>query len=165
MRCSDLSADVCSSVLPPFRTTVTYDANGRVATSTNHGVTYSYSYADSGTTRTTTGTDPNGQTQVYVGDTSTNLLASYRDALYRTTSYLYDINGRVTEIADPEGNKIQLTYDARGNVTENRAISKTPGTPPDIVTTAGRSEEHTSELQSLMRISYAVFCLNKQNTH
>src|SRR3546814_5927644 len=34
--------------------------------------------------------------------------------------------------------------------------------------TAGRvrSEEHTSELQSLMRISYAVFCLKKQNhTH
>src|SRR3546814_5884449 len=26
-----------------------------------------------------------------------------------------------------------------------------------------RSEEHTSELQSLMRISYAVFCLKKQN--
>src|SRR3546814_10766949 len=26
-----------------------------------------------------------------------------------------------------------------------------------------RSEEHTSELQSLMRISYAVFCLNKNN--
>src|SRR3546814_6651431 len=30
---------------------------------------------------------------------------------------------------------------------------------------ATRSEEHTSELQSLMRISYAVFCLKKQNTH
>src|SRR3546814_2757436 len=30
---------------------------------------------------------------------------------------------------------------------------------------AGRSEEHTSELQSLMRISYAVFCLkNKKNS-
>src|SRR3546814_4751356 len=28
---------------------------------------------------------------------------------------------------------------------------------------APRSEEHTSELQSLMRISYAVFCLKKQN--
>src|SRR3546814_2404165 len=27
-----------------------------------------------------------------------------------------------------------------------------------------RSEEHTSELQSLMRISYAVFCLKKQNS-
>src|SRR3546814_6286747 len=30
-------------------------------------------------------------------------------------------------------------------------------------TSMGRSEEHTSELQSLMRISYAVFCLKKQN--
>src|SRR3546814_3877224 len=29
---------------------------------------------------------------------------------------------------------------------------------------AHRSEEHTSELQSLMRISYAVFCLKKTNT-
>src|SRR3546814_5980190 len=28
-----------------------------------------------------------------------------------------------------------------------------------------RSEEHTSELQSLMRISYAVFCLKKKNQH
>src|SRR3546814_3175153 len=31
-------------------------------------------------------------------------------------------------------------------------------------TLAGRSEEHTSELQSLMRISYAVFCLKKKKT-
>src|SRR3546814_8941264 len=30
--------------------------------------------------------------------------------------------------------------------------------------TSLRSEEHTSELQSLMRISYAVFCLKKKNT-
>src|SRR3546814_10030738 len=30
--------------------------------------------------------------------------------------------------------------------------------------THGRSEEHTSELQSLMRLSYAVFCLKKNNT-
>src|SRR3546814_6757966 len=29
----------------------------------------------------------------------------------------------------------------------------------------GRSEEHTSELQSLMRISYAVFCLKKKTTN
>src|SRR3546814_4916811 len=29
----------------------------------------------------------------------------------------------------------------------------------------GRSEEHTSELQSLMRISYAVFCLKKKTIH
>src|SRR3546814_5858042 len=36
------------------------------------------------------------------------------------------------------------------------------GSAPD--TAACRSEEHTSELQSLMRTSYAVFCLKKQNT-
>src|SRR3546814_1342121 len=33
---------------------------------------------------------------------------------------------------------------------------------PDAVAELHRSEEHTSELQSLMRISYAVFCLNKK---
>src|SRR3546814_2349802 len=40
---------------------------------------------------------------------------------------------------------------------------KTPGHAPHL--TALRSEEHTSELQSLMRISYAVFCLKKKNKH
>src|SRR3546814_9645953 len=35
--------------------------------------------------------------------------------------------------------------------------------PASPETAATRSEEHTSELQSLMRISYAVFCLKKKN--
>src|SRR3546814_7267773 len=35
----------------------------------------------------------------------------------------------------------------------------------ELVSREGRSEEHTSELQSLMRISYAVFCLKKKNSH
>src|SRR3546814_9124125 len=35
---------------------------------------------------------------------------------------------------------------------------------PTEVREARRSEEHTSELQSLMRISYAVFCLKKKKT-
>src|SRR3546814_3516471 len=34
----------------------------------------------------------------------------------------------------------------------------------DLLLDAQRSEEHTSELQSLMRISYAVFCLQKKKT-
>src|SRR3546814_7606552 len=34
----------------------------------------------------------------------------------------------------------------------------------DIRAAVNRSEEHTSELQSLMRISYAVFCLKKKTT-
>src|SRR3546814_3340135 len=35
---------------------------------------------------------------------------------------------------------------------------------PTLFSGRKRSEEHTSELQSLMRISYAVFCLKKKNT-
>src|SRR3546814_9939748 len=37
-----------------------------------------------------------------------------------------------------------------------------PGGLPITMARYGRSEEHTSELQSLMRISYAVFCLKKK---
>src|SRR3546814_19564510 len=40
---------------------------------------------------------------------------------------------------------------------------KATALPEVIEGTRGRSEEHTSELQSLMRISYAVFCLKKNN--
>src|SRR3546814_9570252 len=41
--------------------------------------------------------------------------------------------------------------------------ASTPELPPPITATRlPRSEEHTSELQSLMRISYAVFCLKKE---
>src|SRR3546814_2048035 len=46
-----------------------------------------------------------------------------------------------------------LAYDA---VSLAAVMARQPG---------GRSEEHTSELQSLMRISYAVFCLKKKTTN
>src|SRR3546814_4657880 len=41
-----------------------------------------------------------------------------------------------------------------------RPVKQRPRPGPDA-----RSEEHTSELQSLMRISYAVFCLKKKKTN
>src|SRR3546814_7514664 len=45
-----------------------------------------------------------------------------------------------------------------------RAASRIGGAPNRrLYSRLNRSEEHTSELQSLMRISYAVFCLKKQN--
>src|SRR3546814_3642713 len=46
-----------------------------------------------------------------------------------------------------------------GEVERHGLLSRSP----DRRDTLGRSEEHTSELQSLMRISYAVFCLTKKN--
>src|SRR3546814_8429125 len=50
---------------------------------------------------------------------------------------------------------------------ECRATTGIAGTNPVLITAVGqagrcRSEEHTSELQSLMRLSYAVFCLKKK---
>src|SRR3546814_4803166 len=49
---------------------------------------------------------------------------------------------------------------SRRRSVRHRAIRANPTRLP-----AARSEEHTSELQSLMRISYAVFCLKKKNKH
>src|SRR3546814_2998698 len=46
---------------------------------------------------------------------------------------------------------------------ETHRIGIVPGSDTGAFEMAMRSEEHTSELQSLMRISYAVFCLKKKN--
>src|SRR3546814_6504795 len=55
------------------------------------------------------------------------------------------------------------------NASTSRDPSSCPGrkpTAPVVSDGCKRSEEHTSELQSLMRISYAVFCLKKKkNNH
>src|SRR3546814_1013610 len=56
-------------------------------------------------------------------------------------------------------------YAARARLpmaVRQKALDNYLASPPDGA--APRSEEHTSELQSLMRISYAVFCLKKKKT-
>src|SRR3546814_2627525 len=55
------------------------------------------------------------------------------------------------------------------NLDIQPTITIRPGAPVRVLVTrdlilAPRSEEHTSELQSLMRISYAVFCLKKKTS-
>src|SRR3546814_6596832 len=50
---------------------------------------------------------------------------------------------------------LKTEFDQNGDASKRHLV---PGTDHDL-----RSEEHTSELQSLMRISYAVFCLKKKN--
>src|SRR3546814_2087901 len=56
------------------------------------------------------------------------------------------------------GEPQRFTIDPRGHAWQ--APNGRHGTVPEAL----RSEEHTSELQSLMRISYAVFCLKKKKT-
>src|SRR3546814_8963706 len=72
--------------------------------------------------------------------------------------------------SEPSGAALSASRSAKRTTSPSTVP---PGLPPSAVSTSGcaclpstsaRSEEHTSELQSLMRISYAVFCLKKK-TH
>src|SRR3546814_8231024 len=53
----------------------------------------------------------------------------------------------------------------RADMVAAHQLARAEGTDCDQRQPWPRSEEHTSELQSLVRISYAVFCLEKKNTH
>src|SRR3546814_6529916 len=53
--------------------------------------------------------------------------------------------------------------DRRNSSSSTRDASKARTVPAFTAGKSRRSEEHTSELQSLMRTSYAVFCLKKKN--
>src|SRR3546814_6443527 len=60
--------------------------------------------------------------------------------------------------------RIARNRDPRVRVDWRFVSSRLPLFAAFLARTSTRSEEHTSELQSLMRISYAVFCLKKKNT-
>src|SRR3546814_9570467 len=60
-------------------------------------------------------------------------------------------------------NFVHARPELRDRVVFMDSLSKTYGMPGWRAGFMVRSEEHTSELQSLMRISYAVFCLKKKN--
>src|SRR3546814_5483088 len=55
--------------------------------------------------------------------------------------------------------------DTRLHSMSSAALKRTPPLFSGSTLSRSRSEEHTSELQSLMRISYAVFCLKKKTQH
>src|SRR3546814_2175782 len=77
--------------------------------------------------------------------------------------------GTVGAVSNPDNQNTNLGKAGRnrwlGKRPLTRGVAKNPVDHPHgggDGRTSGRSEEHTSELQSLMRISYAVFCLKKQ---
>src|SRR3546814_1001030 len=75
----------------------------------------------------------------------------YSPAAFRNASFIRDCQ------PGPLSRNFATTSGSRRSVTCCFARAPFGGRP-------GRSEEHTSELQSLMRISYAVFCLKKKKT-
>src|SRR3546814_2355921 len=68
--------------------------------------------------------------------------------------------------ARPVRERERVLPDPRTDLCQpGQAAREAPGTRgANLVPAIARSEEHTSELQSLMRISYAVFCLKKKKT-
>src|SRR3546814_1319828 len=78
-------------------------------------------------------------------------------------------NGKATAVLFArEGAHVVLVDNRAEAVEETAAIIRKEGgsceaAVCDVTSSEQRSEEHTSELQSLMRISYAVFCLKKKN--
>src|SRR3546814_9927890 len=67
----------------------------------------------------------------------------------------------IPEVQDPDGKGVDHVVEVGGPQTLQQSIlaARIGG---HISLIGVRSEEHTSELQSLMRISYAVFCLKKK---
>src|SRR3546814_9481905 len=59
----------------------------------------------------------------------------------------------------------QMAKGVYERIAQHRADYLEQGVWSSLSSDAPRSEEHTSELQSLMRISYAVFCLKKKTEH
>src|SRR3546814_3055045 len=64
-----------------------------------------------------------------------------------------------------EGRLASIWWDDAEWTIEGIGTYKGPEGALDLANNVLRSEEHTSELQSLMRISYAVFCLKKTKTN
>src|SRR3546814_10686659 len=84
-----------------------------------------------------------------------NVLALYADntQMVRAGQPLADLDPATAdvELAAAEAQLARAIRDMRADFSK-------------VGESSARSEEHTSELQSLMRISYAVFCLKKKNT-
>src|SRR3546814_2558349 len=96
--------------------------------------------------------------------------ADYEDITFNSGSFVYDGTEHMLELTGelPEGASVAYEIDgeAGDGATDAGAYEITAiidgGTTYEDTELTARSEEHTSELQSLMRISYAVFCLNKK---
>src|SRR3546814_2153002 len=67
-----------------------------------------------------------------------------------------------TPNSEPMVPPISRTRPMRKSTLPRRQCASTPDTEEATIWFASRLEEHTSELQSLMRISYDVFCLKKK---
>src|SRR3546814_6274959 len=84
------------------------------------------------------------------------------DTLFPYTTLFRSVRALLRAISSTAGSGSTAKISLSGSPPLS-AIAKVPVPQPiSTIRSPGRSEEHTSELQSLMRISYAVFCLKKK---
>src|SRR3546814_1631876 len=84
-------------------------------------------------------------------------LIAARQAIYSQPGYVDTMRGILCLQEMPIRRRNMITAEQYGSIRAPALVVWTSHDP-----TATRSEVHTSELQSLMRISYAVFCLKKK---
>ncbi|WP_325540546.1 RHS repeat-associated core domain-containing protein [Sphingopyxis sp.] len=117
-------------------TAIAYDSSGRVTSITEDGVTKTYSWGTSGGNTVVNTTEGGTDTGQVVSNPAVGQPTNVTNGAAQTITYQYDTSGRRTRTTMPEGNYVHTTYDARGNVTETRAVAKPGSGPADIVTTA-----------------------------
>src|SRR3546814_4671694 len=97
------------------------------------------------------------------------LITGAGDGLGRAAAHACARHGATVILLGRTISKLEIVYDeinAAGGAAAIYPLNLAGATWADYFELASRSEEHTSELQSLMRHSYAVFCLNKKkSTH
>ncbi len=113
---------------------IDYGDVGRVASVSDDFGTWQYSWDYGGNYLDVT--DPVGNLTQFYSDQQCAVPLRRTNGAGRVTNYTYATGCRLKRLHFPEGNVARYTYDTRGNVTETRMVSKTPGTPPDIVTSA-----------------------------
>src|SRR3546814_10094126 len=96
--------------------------------------------------------------------TRTDTLFPYT-TLFRSAEFPYDLPLAVSKANKPCFDQSKQSISTAFGVDEPRVLERhldSRGRAYHVPSQTTRAEEHTSELQSLMRISYAVFCLKKQ---
>src|SRR3546814_2183667 len=111
-----------------------------------------------------TGTVGRGTGALYWFFAEVGRMAAKRTLVNRTIGITVERHAKVFEFVDRIGCFAAHEFDS---VLVAEPVGTLDGIVhmPIPVVFAHRSEEHTSELQSLMRISYAVFCLKKKKTN
>src|SRR3546814_9406859 len=93
--------------------------------------------------------------------TPTDTLFPYT-TLFRSHLPAYRGSDQISSFPDPTDDGRRISTEAPRGLARVRRFPSLPATKPAGRRDRRRSEEHTSELQSLMRTSYAVFCLKKK---